>query len=76
MFKLFASFMVAVLIVLLVAQAVGSDTNAEVSANEGDSGSSMEMAEQGDSATEVQSSSPYHKERLSISGGGSMNLPK
>ena len=76
MFKLFLGILVAVIALVLVAQAAGSDVIAEVSAGQSDSTDSREAGEQSVETLATQSRSPYHDEAPSLSGGGSGAMPK
>ena len=72
MFKFLLGFLVAILVLVLVVQVVGADTN-----NVSGSVNSVEMADEVDSLPHGRSSSPYHDEALGISGGGGGGaLPK
>ena len=76
MLKLLLGLLVAVLVVLLVVQAVGPGANAEVSASAAEEDSSLEKSDEADSAPPARSSVPLNAQGSSLSGGGSMALPK
>ena len=76
MLKLLLGFLAAVLVVLLVVQAVGPGASAEISASAAEKDSSAEKSEQADNPPPARSSSPVNAQGSSLSGGGSRAMPK
>ena len=75
MLKLLLGFLVAVFVVLLVAQAAGPGASAEVAASTAEDGP-VEADEQADSPQPARSSSPVQAQGSSMGGGGGMAVPK
>jgi hypothetical protein len=74
--KLLLGFVFAVLVVLLVVQAVGSGASAEVNADAADEESTTEISAQPTSPPPGRSSVPVDGRGSVLSGGGSMAVPK